>query len=59
MTSPSISLLLRARVELLAELHDVDLRLTQSGSNRGAGVALAANNLAASRSPLIFFGGAF
>ena len=38
-------ILARALVELLAELHDVDLRLTQRGSNRGRRRRLAGNDL--------------
>jgi hypothetical protein len=45
MTSPSISFVLRARVELLAELHDVDLRLTQRRANRRRGRGFGGHNL--------------
>ena len=38
-------LVLRARVELLAELHDVDLRLAQCGTDRRRGRGLAGFDL--------------
>ncbi len=45
MISPAISLFCGARVELLAELHDVDLRLAKRGAYGGRGRSFAGFNL--------------